>query len=822
MTAMRGHRESVDGARTSSRPPAWLQAWQSLFTALLLLAFFAQAITSATLKSPTFDEEFHVGRAYAYARARDLRMQQNHPPLVSALTGLPLLLMPELRDPTTIAGWDEAFLFTFADELFWRLGHDVDKMLFLARLPIILLGTLLGAFVSRWARQMYGSEAAVLSSVLFAFSPNLLAHTRLVTTDLAVTAFAFTALFSLWRYLRAPSWRRMALASAATGLALSSKLSALLLVPVCVMLAVVDVWRRSGSGPRRRAASVQAVLRCLVLFGVAGVVVWAFYGFEVRPWPGTRVLLPATSYLLNVRTVIGHAARGHGAFLMGQVSMHGWWYYFPITLVLKTPLVTLGLSAIALWDTLRGRRWGQEAAVLLFPATYFAFALTSSLDIGYRYILPLTPFLCLFAGKVASAAWLRPFWLRTRALPAVGVVYAAVTLSVFPHYLAYFNVLAGGPGEGYQYLVDSNLDWGQDLKLLKVFLDKRGVDEVWLGYFGSADPAYYGIRSRAIFPEGSSRPSDEIALFNPAPGWYAISATILQGPFSEEPDILDWFRRQTPVEKVGYSIFVYHVEPDDDDAEWIGACYGQESTLDLGDVSRRFGSDDLRTVGFDCGQTWVVPGGGSQGWYVVPLANDLPGTLAGEWLADSEGIYRQRGLRGGAAYTVYQWTGGAGSGTEEFTRQAWTSPLMAPDVDDVLGPVSVPADLGDQVSFLGYRTAMDSTDAGSELVVTTGWRVLARPSDPALAMFAHLVGPDGALSVGDALGFPAIQWSPGDVFYQMSRLPLPAEAHSGPRWVQVGFYSLATGERLPVLVGGEPNSDRLLLGPIQVGEDDHA
>jgi len=180
--------------------------WASRFlVVLLLLAFFAQAITSALLKKPTFDEEFHIAGAYAYVRTGSLAMQQNHPLLVSILSGLPLLLMPELTPPEEIRHWDDAYLFHFADNLFWRLGHDVDKMLFLARFPIILLGTLLGVFVFRWAQELYGSRAGLLAAGLYAFAPNLLAHTRLVTTDLLVTAFVCIALYTFWRYLHQPS-----------------------------------------------------------------------------------------------------------------------------------------------------------------------------------------------------------------------------------------------------------------------------------------------------------------------------------------------------------------------------------------------------------------------------------------------------------------------------------------------------------------------------------------------------------------------------------------------------------------------------------------
>jgi len=815
--------------------------------AILLLLFFAQAVSSIPLKAPTFDEEFHIARAYAYVRTGDLRMQQNHPPLVSVLAGVPLLTMPELTAPEEIPHWDDAYLFYFADHLFWHLGHDVDKMLFLARFPIILLGTLLGAFVYRWARETYGTEAGFLAAGLYAFAPNLLAHTRLVTTDLAVTAWGFIALYAFRRYLRRPTGYRICLTGLALGLALAAKLSALLVIPVMGLLLLLTRLRDSQPstagtpgvkrvGPLRDGA---------VILLIAGLVVWAFYRFEMRAWPGSTLLLPATTYLLNVRTLIGHAGRGHGAFLMGRVSMHGWWYYFPVAFLLKTPLLTLNLLGWAVWDAvrqvrwrtgLRRRTWRTEIALLLFPTAYFGFALASSLNIGYRYILPVVPFVIVYAAgavaakpaaaQAAGAKATGPLlprwtWLRRYVLPALMALYAGVSLWLHPHYLAYFNLLAGGPGGGYRYLVDSNLDWGQDLKLLQIYLEAQGVDEVRLGYFGTADPAYYGIQYRSLFAPDSSGLADDFSPFNPAPGWYAVSATVLQGPFSSEPDLFDWFRRHEPVAKIGYSIFVYRVEPDPDPVRWLGVCYTPEPLMRDGEISRRFGRDDLRRVGFDCAQTWVYPAGSRPGWYLVPAANpsladnDL---LAGQLMEEAQVVYRERGLRDMPGYTVYRWGGGTSLEALSLVEQAWASAALAPVGTDPVVALSVPVDLGGQVSFMGYSLSSDRIAPGGEILLTTAWQVTAQPEDPPLSMFAHVVGPTGALSVGDGLGYPAIQWGPGDAFVQRNRLLIPAEVAPGRYWVQVGFYSLSTGERLPTADVEGSVADRLLLAPVEIYE----
>jgi hypothetical protein len=541
--------------------------------------------------------------------------------------------------------------------------------------------------------------------------------------------------------------------------------------------------------------------------------VWTFYRFEVRAWPGTGLPVPATTYLLNVRTLVGHAQRGHGAFLMGRVSTHGWWYYFPVAFLLKTPGVTLVLLAVSAWDTVRRARWRETLPVVAFPATYFAFALTSSLNIGYRYILPMLPFLLVYAARVARVP-VFPAAARRYALVGLSVLYAGVSLWLHPHYLAYFNLLAGGPAGGYRYLVDSNLDWGQDLKLLRDYLEERGVDQVWMSYLGTADPAYYGIEHRSLFAPASSQPAEGFAPFDPAPGWYAISATVLQGAYSDEPDLLDWFRRREPEARIGYSIFVYHVPPDPDPPAWLGICYAPRRILDDEELAHRFGRGDLRLVGFDCTQTWVYPAGGGPGWYFVPLASDGPGTPAVEALADAEVVHHGRGLRELPGYTVYRYDGAFSPTARDLVAEAAFSPALAPAEGDALTTAPAPLDVGAGLQFLGYRMPQEVAPGGA-LSVTTAWRVTARPEEPALSVFAHLVTPAGALSVGDGLGYSGIQWAPGDVFVQHNRLPLAADAPAGRAWAQVGLYALSTGERLPV-EGGPTGADRLLLAPVRV------
>jgi hypothetical protein len=172
----------------------------------------------------------------------------------------------------------------------------------------------------------------------------------------------------------------------------------------------------------------------------------------------------------------------------------------------------------------------------------------SSIDIGYRNILPVLPFSFVYASKVVTR--IRGH-LAQFALLLLCLWYVAGTVMVSPHYLAYFNEIIGGPGNGYRYLVDSNLDWGQDLKNLKKYMDARGIAEIYLSYFGTADPAYYGIRYHSL-PDAPPDP-------NAARAYYAIGATSLQSVYAQESGAPHWLAEYQPVDKVGYSIFVYRI-----------------------------------------------------------------------------------------------------------------------------------------------------------------------------------------------------------------------------------------------------------------------
>lgn len=519
--------------------------------------FFFLALHSMVGDSPTMDEQNHLARGLAFVRTDDPRLSVEHPPLINVLSALPLLTLPDLRLPTDDVSWELVDgWYRFAELLVWHYNHDVTRMFFVARLPIVflMLGLALAGF---WAgNELWGAPAGHITFFLLLFDPNLLAHSRYTTTDLGGTATIFLATWLLWRlWAGRGHWVAAAIG---LGLAFGSKLSAVGFIPLWLVMALV--WPAPGR-----------VHRLFQLFtaGLAALLlVWAIFAFQWGPFQFQRPELlalnqwsgPMPTFWAGLERVLLWTSDGRPSFLLGQSSPNGFLAYFPVAFLVKTPLPALLLILLATIFTLRDPATRQQGLLLWLPAgLYFLLALQSSLNIGYRHLLPMLPFLYLLVGGFGRR-W-ATHWLFRGLLLA----FLLATLSIHPHYLSYFNWLAGGPQNGYNVLLDSNIDWGQDLLRLRDWLAQNGEESVKLAWFGSADPAYYGIEYEPL--PGLPRHFDlwwqEPLPFDPTdpePGLYAISVSNLwELPRVEDKVVFAWFRAHRPDARVGYSIFIYRV-----------------------------------------------------------------------------------------------------------------------------------------------------------------------------------------------------------------------------------------------------------------------
>ena len=555
------------------------------------------AVTSMRTKSATFDEAAHLPAGYTYLALRDHRLNPEHPPLIKVLAAAPLLLLDVQLRPDDEA-WRLRRQWEFGRRFLYR-WNDADRLLFWGRLPIVALGALLGAAVFFRARRDWGLPAAALALFLCALSPDVLAHGQIVTTDVGAALFMFLSVVAFERLVDRATPGRLLAAGLAAGAAIASKFSMLVLAPILGALGLVAVlsadpirraWTRDGTrdvvGRGRRAA--HALLLLAGIAAVALIVLWASYGFASPLSPDPAVESSFDWGRVRgqggvVDTLMGAARRLHAlpeayafgflrffrhsearpTFLLGRLSDRGFWYYFPVTFALKTPLALIALLVLSLLTRRHHPASRRSELFLWMPVVlYFVLACTLGLNIGHRHLLPIYPFLFVIAGRCAAHAVVRvPAILSAAAVLLLTGWYGVSVARVHPHYLAYFNELAGGPEGGYRYLVDSNLDWGQDLKGLKSWMDAHGVARVKLSYFGTADPEYHRIACDLL--PGQMLPPPREVTREIAPGEVvAVSATNLQGVYLQPGDrpLMERLKAQAPVATIGHSIRIYRAE----------------------------------------------------------------------------------------------------------------------------------------------------------------------------------------------------------------------------------------------------------------------
>ncbi len=573
----------------------------SRLPALLLAAAIGLQVTLSLLAmrdaSATFDEGAHLPAGYTHLVLGDHRLNPEQPPLVKLLAAAPLLaLHPVLR--LDDVAWRQARQWEFGRRFLYR-WNDADRLLFLGRLPIVALASCLLAAVFFEARRRFGAAAAVAAVALAALSPDVLAHGSLVTTDLGFALFFFLSVSTFGRCLERASAPRVFVAGLLAGAAFATKFSAPILVIVLALLVAAAAGARaSGGDPAGAGQALDATISpgrgarllrgsaLLVLVGaVAFAALWASYGFRpalssdpaVRAAGRASLEAPIASAPLRAVVAIADAglipedyargllfvmthSRARSTFLMGRLSDHGFPQYFLMTFLFKTPVPLLLLTALALARAPRLPR--RDAVFLWLPiAVYLTLSLTRGLQIGHRHLLPIYPFLFVAAGEAAARllAWRQP--LGRVLVLVLGLWYGAGTLRVHPHYLAYFNEPAGGPANGWRLLVDSNLDWGQDLKRLARWMRDNDVPRLKLSYFGSADPAYYGIASQAL--PGYTAPHAPRVTREIAPGdVLAVSVTNLQGVYLDDQDrrLMERIRALTPIGRAGWSIRIYRAD----------------------------------------------------------------------------------------------------------------------------------------------------------------------------------------------------------------------------------------------------------------------
>lgn len=570
--------------------------------------------------------------------------------------------------------WDEG-QWAAGRHLLYQAGNNPDQIIFWARLPIVLLSLILGLFIFKWVRESAGAVAGLLALALYAFDPNILGHNHFVTTDLGIAAFLTFAFYYYLKFLKHPSWKNVLLAGLFLGLLQLAKFSSITAFPVLGLATLIYPLVKLNREKKLSALIFKLknlfeyIGKGALVFAVSIVVVWFAYSlntFNMKPETISRIIdvnfsptdtanakniytnktlhwlndhaltRPLSEYGLGMGYVFRRVAGGNGAYFMGQVSGQAFPAYFPTVFAIKEPLPSLFLMLFALIYAISkilrtffrslDDFWKKTIAnishflrthlvqwtLFTFVALYAYISITGNLNIGFRHLFPILPFIYILAAKNIME-FLKPKSL-THSHPEYGaslahnspkvadearqiiqgknhklafsfgllllIIFLFIeTAAAYPYYMSYFNQAAGGPKNGYRFATDSNADWGQDLKRLKIFIDKYNscvitsnpsnfcsiydwkvgpIEKIRVDYFGGGDIKTY-IGDKYLMWWDSKRPIE--------PGWYAISTNFLMGSLydktKKDEDSYRWLKNIKPVAQVGTSILIYRITPSD-------------------------------------------------------------------------------------------------------------------------------------------------------------------------------------------------------------------------------------------------------------------
>lgn len=543
--------------------------------AIAILIALGRVAATWDVYTPTFDEPAHFAAGMEWLDRGQYRYEEMHPPLARVAVALGPYL-DGYRSEGRPGIWAEG------NAILHQRRHPA-RALALARAGILPFLVLAIVVVFLWARSLGGATVGVLAVLAFTWVPPVLAHAGLATTDEAAMATVALTIFALVRWLERPGLAATCGLGVAAGLALLAKMSAVVFLPAAAV-AVLLAWKSGGN------RVLPYTGRAVLAGAVALLTLWAGYRFSVGPInrgplagqtaveraagqpprdapdpPGSRTLkrrlarlaslpvYPAPEYWRGIYHVRRENRQGRRNVLLGEVIRDGRWYFFPVALGVKTPIPFLLLTAVGGATLLGMGRHRRSALVpVLAAAAVLAAAMAANINIGVRHVLPIYPMLGICAGLGALRLWhFRRLRLAGPALAvALGLWLAVESVRAHPDYLPYFNQLAGEPHE--TVLLDSDLDWGQDLGRLADTLRAREVSRIWLAYHGKVNLAGYGLPSFRELP-----PDTRVT------GWVAASAYRLRmGFMGGTHDPFAWLLERTPVARVGHSIYLYHIEPD--------------------------------------------------------------------------------------------------------------------------------------------------------------------------------------------------------------------------------------------------------------------
>lgn len=540
-----------------------------LIVGILLLGHFTLQFYLSRADSQTTDEGVHLSAGYTYLTKHDFRFNPEHPPLLKYLVALPLLALHPLVPPDSqyfgpVAGfyydsWWEAR--AFGEDLMYKLGNNADQILGLARFPAVIITMLLGLSVFIIATRLWGKKGGFLSLLLFVFDPLILAHGHLVTTDIAASFGYIMTLYLLWVFLNKRTAINLFTLGIVLGIAELCKFTTIVLYPAIIVLTLYYFV----SSKTRFKGFWRVFGMILFSFAISFLIIWDGYGFKSAPAPiyqndinhatlnnfllsdtfkvTRRVLIPR-DYFKGLSMVVGHTENGHPSFLLGNVSQTGWWYYFPVVFLAKTPIPTLLIFCLALFILVKEKKDRQKKLFFLIGALiFFVFAMFSKANLGVRHIMPFYATMIVFAGSAIEAKKAGAFAKYAAGILILWLIVESVV--VFPNFISYYNEFYGGTKNGYKVAADSNYDWGQDIKRIKSYINKKGIINPWVEYTWDSEKSldYYNISRKPLNSINSG-----------TDGFLIIGATALS---SQSYYAL---QQMVPYDRITPSVFVFKIK----------------------------------------------------------------------------------------------------------------------------------------------------------------------------------------------------------------------------------------------------------------------
>lgn len=580
----------------------------NIFALVVICLMFFMMLFSAVGDSAIADETAHISAGYSYVTQLDYRFNPEHPPLIKALSGFFAWLFVDPFFPTSIKSWQSDIngQWSHGYEFLYNSGNDADKLIFWARVPIILLTIFTACILFIWTKRRFGNATAILALLFFAFSPSILAHGHYVTTDIGAVFGLLVGFITFINFLERPSLKNVFIAGFVLGIAQLLKFSTIILVPVYLIMLLIWAFSTAKNSIGKCVKVFFSLIFKTMLIGLIGLfVIYSVYGFFIWNYPAEKQIVetvsllnfnsdrsavefniglasdsitrPLAQYVLGYLMVANRIGTETVSSFLGEISTNGSSLYFPILYLFKEPLPVMIFILVVFVYLLREfikwskksvnnfaellRKYFVEVSLSLLIFTYWFISIKSSLYIGLRHVLPTFPFIYILVSRFVIK-WKLDAGLGNRIFKKTIIFVLVVwliteTLFSVPYFLSYYNLLAGGTEDGYKIAVDSNYDWGQDLKRLAAFVEENQIKKISVAYFGGGSPKYY----LGDVYQGWSSESPKLS------GWLAVSANLLYGVSSFDKidsakqiyHSYDWLRSYVPVARAGTSIFIYNI-----------------------------------------------------------------------------------------------------------------------------------------------------------------------------------------------------------------------------------------------------------------------